>query len=311
MKEIGKLILITIFAAIALVALVGCDHEYREIPPGYIGKVLTPTGWDTKIIEAGQVNLGQPDAEGRYNVLVLVEATSTTVKEQFMGKENSPDKEDHRILSKTGTPLAVDLYVRMMLPDEEDPARNNIFVLVTPKQIGNDIRVKVITLEDIYNRFAQMDVRGNVRGIFASYEDYKRVYESYNEINTKIAAMVLETFKLNSVPLKLQNAQLSNVKPDEQLWAAENRKAAATAEAQAIGTIGQAMKANPEYGEYLKWQGLRNIAEVGSRSGTNTLIITNGSSGNDSTWAAAEYLRQQLQTKQPETTKSPEEKPVE
>lgn len=286
-----------VFGALALVALLGltgCGSYYREIPAGYVGKMLTPTGWDQKTLEAGQVDLGKTDNAGRYTVLVLVEATSTTVKEQFLGSEVNPDKEDHRILTKDGAPLTVDLYVRVMLPDSEKD-RNALFVQITPKKFEADPRVKVITLGDVYERFARMDIRGKVRGIFAGYAHYRDVYVNYDEINKKISAMVLETFKENGVPLRLQNAQLSNVKPDQRLWDAENKKAAAAAEASAINTIGEAMRKNPDYGQFLKWQSLQKIAETGSTKGTNTIIIADGGSDANA-WAAAEYLRQQLST---------------
>ncbi|GEM_PF-1781801 len=293
-KILGFLVL-----ALLVLPMLACGNYYIEIPAGYVGRILTPTGWDDNILEAGQVDLGQKDNAGRYSTLVLLEVTTTTVKEQFLDNATTVDREDHRVLTKGGTPLAVDMYVRLMQPDDRK-IRNNIFVQVTPKPYANDPRVKVITLEDVYDRFARMDVRGQIRSIFAEYDDYQDVYKSYGEVNTKIADKVLKTFEANSVPLRLQNAQLSNVKPDAVIWNADNQKAAATSAASAIKDIGAAMSANPGYGEYLKWTTLQKIAESGGDQGrgTNTIIITDEGSSDQTPWAAAEYVRQQLQPKQ-------------
>lgn len=278
--------------AILALVITGCGQEYKEIPAGHVGRVLTATGWQEQVREAGMVDLRDTDMQGRYSVLVLLEATSTTVKEQFLAK--GTDSEDHRVLTKNGTPLTVDLYTRALLPENES-VRNAIFVQVTPEDTG-DSRIKRITIERIYDRFARMDVRGKVRGIFAQYEDYEAVYANYDEINAKIATAVLETFKQNGVPLKLQNAQLSNVKPDETIWAAQNIKVAADAQVVAIDKVGAAYRRNPEYGIAKKWESLIQIVEKGGQNGTNTVIITDGRSGGEE-WASAEYLRQRLQPK--------------
>lgn len=291
MQRILKMIaLVTVISAIS-----ACTN-FKEIPAGYIGRVLTPTGWQNKMLEAGQVDLGEKNANGSFNTLVLLEATSTTVKEQFMAAsaEGNVDKQDHRILTKNGTPLAVDVYIRAMIPDGETE-RNNIFVLVTPRSSQNDSLVKWIMVQDVYARFAMMDVRSKVRVIFASYKDYQDVYAHYEEIDTKISTMVSQTFEKNGVPLKLQNASLSNVKPDESVWAAQNQNAGAQAKVDTINAIGAALRNNPEYESFMKWESLMRIAEVGSKSGTNTVIITDGNTGNQAdSFAAAEYLRGRL-----------------
>src|SRR5215469_17593135 len=132
-------------ALIAVVAVSLSACNVKEIPAGYVGRVLTPTGWEDKIYEAGQVDLGTKHFIGTYNTLVLLEASSTTVKEQFMSAAMSPDRQDHRVLTKNGTPLAVDVYVRAMAPDDPKQ-RNNIFALVTPAISANDPDVSVITI---------------------------------------------------------------------------------------------------------------------------------------------------------------------
>jgi len=67
--------------------------------------------------------------------------------------------------------------------------------------------------------------------------------------------------------------QLSNVKQDPAVFKAQNDLAAAAAQADAIAKIGEAIRRNPEYREYMKWQFLKEIAATGTQKGTSTLIV--------------------------------------
>jgi regulator of protease activity HflC (stomatin/prohibitin superfamily) len=255
-----------------------------------MGKVLTPTGWEQASRSAGQVDLREPDSNGNFSVLVLLEATSTTVKEQFLEANADPSKQDHtdhRVTTKDGAPLSVDVYIRAMLPDDE-PTRDRIFTLVTPAVDQQDPRVRHITIQNIYERFAQMKIRNNIRMIFAGYPTYKEVAANYGRINDQVSNMVIHTFAEDHVPLKLQDVQLSNVKQDASVFKAQNDLAAAEAQADAIAKIGEAIRKNPEYREYMKWQSLKEIAATGTQKGTNTLIVVDGSTN---TWAQAAVAR--------------------
>ena len=272
--------------------LCGCrGPAVRSIPAGHVGKVLTPTGWERETRSAGQVDLRQADSSGAFNVLVLLEATSTTVKEQFLEANADParqDHTDHRVTTQDGAPLSVDVYIRVMLPDDET-TRDRIFTLVTPVPDPQDERIRQITIQNIYERFAQMKIRNNIRMIFAEYATYKQVAASYGGINNQISSMVTRTFQEDHVPLKLQDVQLSNVKQDPAVFRAQNDLAAAEAQADAIARIGEAIRRNPEYREYMKWQSLKEIAATGTQKGTNTLIVVDGTAS--ASWAQSAYAR--------------------
>ena len=281
-----------IYLLSSAILLCGCTGPaVRSIPAGYMGKVLTPTGWEQTTRTAGQVDLRAPDSIGNFSVLVLLEATSTTVKEQFLEANASAAKQDntdHRVTTKDGAPLSVDVYIRAMLPDDE-PTRDRIFTLVTPIADPQDERVRRITIQNIYERFAQMKIRNNIRMIFSGYSTYKEVAAAYGTLNDRIANMVVRTFNEDHVPLKLQDVQLSNVKQDPAVFKAQNDLAAAEAQADAIAKIGEAIRKNPEYREYMKWQSLKEIAATGTQKGTNTLIVVDGAAG--APWAQATYAR--------------------
>jgi len=280
------------FALLPVLLLCGCTGPaVRSIPAGYMGKVLTPTGWEQSTHTAGQVDLRSPDSNGNFSVLVLLEATSTTVKEQFLeanADSAKQDNTDHRVTTKDGAPLSVDVYIRAMLPDDES-TRDRIFTLVTPIADPQDERIRRVSIQNIYERFAQMKIRNNIRMIFAGYPSYKDVASNYGRINDQISAMVIRTFNEDHVPLKLQDVQLSNVKQDPAVFKAQNDLAAAEAQADAIAKIGDAIRKNPEYREYMKWQSLKEIAATGTQKGTNTLIVVDGETGGP--WAQAAYAR--------------------
>ena len=248
--------ILAIYSLLLLTACTGqmnnVNNEVRNIPAGYIGRVLTPTGWEDKIYEAGQVDLGNVGAQGQGSVLILLEASSIAVKEQFLPAESSTDKVDHRVMTKKKIPLEVDCYVRLAVPDKKED-RNNIFALVTAKAVAGDPRVRTISLEDVYTQFAKMDVRGKMREIFAEYEDDTAILNAMKELNQKMSAEAISVFSANGVPLRMQNCQLSNMKVDDVIWQAEVKRAAATIEADRIRTIGKAISENPGYIQYTKW----------------------------------------------------------
>jgi hypothetical protein len=245
-------VLATIAAALMIM---GCE-EYREIPAGYIGKVLTPTGWEKGIREAGQVDIQAPFGNGTYNTLVLLEATSVAIKEHF-GKADANQEDDRVIIGKT--PSTVDFYVRCMVGTDLD-IRNAIFAQITPRALKENERVSVITVEMIYAQFAKMDVRSGVRRVLSKYPDIYYVQSHLDSVNDAGATMVISAFKASGVPLLMQNSQFSNIKMDETVWAAENQKQAALAQVEAITKIGQALRANPEYMLFKKYDTYKEIA---------------------------------------------------
>jgi hypothetical protein len=255
----------------AAMGFAGCGHV-EDIPPGYIGRVLSPSGWDGGIREAGQAEIGATSTDGSCNRLVTCEATSYTVKEEFAKSSDPKKSEDHRIITKSRVPLAVDIYIQVMLPDDKK-MRDSIFAQVTPVPLPGKDRVSTITLQAVYDQFAQMTIRGKAREIFAKYRDYDEVMGNYNRINKEVAAMIISTFERNKVPLKLIGGQLSNVKVDESLWAAENRKASADAEVVAIEKVGRAIRANPGYLEYKKWETVKDL------TGKDVTVIINDGGG--------------------------------
>jgi len=264
-----------LLVVVALGLLIGCSPRIREIPAGYIGKVLTPTGWEDKIREAGQIDLGQENGNGTYNVLVLLEATSTTMKEHFGVAGSDPtagDNEDHRIIISQ-VPVTVDIYTRGAIPDAKDQ-RDAIFAQITPDGT-NDQYVKMITINKIYTQFAKMDIRGGTRAVFSRYKSFEWTTAHLDSVNNDLSAMVVATFRQNKVPLIPMNVQVSNIKQDETVWDAENKKQAAIAQVSVIDSIGRILERRPEYMQFMKYETYKTIAE---KNPNITFLITDGSS---------------------------------
>lgn len=266
-----KFSLLAAFLAATLLILVGCgpQPEVYNVPSGYVAKVLTPTGWQNGIQEAGQIDLGAPDMQGRGNQLVFLEASAARMKESFAapGGDNT---EDHRVLTRDKTPIAVDFYVQVAVPSDK-ATRDSIFAQITPTVAEDNNRVGYIYLHDVYEQFASPIIRGKTREIFSKYGSYTAVMDNYSKVNDEIALMVAQTFKQTQVPLKLVAAQLSNVKADSTIWEAENKRAAAVAEVSTIEAIGKAIRENPGYLQKYKWDVLREAAGKGT-----TIIVSDG-----------------------------------
>lgn len=288
------------------------------IPAGFVGKILTPTGWQEAWLEAGQVDLGIKNADQTFNQMVLLEVTSTTIMEAFNPAKpvsEGGDNEDHRVLTKDGVPVSVDVYVRLIVPPDKK-TWTNILAQVTPKHYSGDpnkgiagdpSEVQRVYVNDIYEKFARPEVRGAIRTLFASYDNYEAVYTDFQNIPEKLGDMLEGIFEDAGVPLTMMQVSLSNVKPDEALWAAKNQQAAANAQVEAIKAVGQAIRDNPGYVEYMKWEYLLKIAQ----SGQNVTIVVGdgGSTSTSEDFAAAQWLLQQLEKDTSYGSYTPEQSP--
>lgn len=249
--------ILTVALVFAAMLFVGCSNVIKDIPAGYVGKKLMPTGWDKTILEAGQVDLGDQNSNGTYTKLVLLEATSISIKESFAPQ----GEEDHRIIIGK-TPVAVDVYIRLMIPTDIQ-RRNAIFSQITPKRL--DDYVSSISIGQIYNQFAKVDIRSGVRAILQKQDSVDYILKHMDKFSTDLGAMAIKRFQDNGVPLDVQNVQLSNVKVDQTVWAAENQKAAALSQVEAINKIGEALRKNPEYIAFRKYDTYEKIKDkIGS-----------------------------------------------
>jgi len=254
-----------IFAAAMTVALMmtSCSHDVHNIPSGYVGKVLTSTGWKEGIMEAGQVDLGDANNDGTYNSLVLLEATTITVKEQFMIQ--GADGQDHRMKTRNGMPVAADIYIQIEVPTDQKK-RDAIFALITAKQYPNDPKVSVIEIKDLYDRFATQLIRGGARTIVASYENTDSIMRNYSKMSAEIALMANKVVNDSKAPFGIIGVQISNVQEDPTIITSKNKMLQADNEAESIRKIGEAIAKHPQYLESRRLDVLEKIGANGKSS---------------------------------------------
>ncbi len=246
--------------------MTSCTQQMKNIPAGYVGKILTPTGWEAGIHEAGQVDIGAENSTGS-NQLVLLEVAAVNVKEQFM-KDDPADHQDHRVKTKDGNPLAVDVYTMVSVPTDQK-SRDALFATVTP-QGTEDHRVSVISAELIYNKYAKAPNRGAIRAIFPTYNNEADVNLNLNRINGDIGLNILKIIKDSGVPLNIMNAQISNVVPDPEVVQSKNDLMRASNQVQSINMVGEAMRKNPDY---LKARKYEVIEKIGLNSKSDLVLI--------------------------------------
>jgi regulator of protease activity HflC (stomatin/prohibitin superfamily) len=252
----------------AILLLASCQNVVKNIPSGYVGKTLTPTGFSDLILESGQVDLGDTKSDGTFSSLVLLEVTTTTIKETFISNGTIAGEEgDRRCRTKDGAPVAVDVFVQVAVPQDKK-LRDGIFSMISPRQ-SSDARVSVISVNDVYNQFAKMTIRGNVRSIFAKYANVDSVYAHYSAVNAEISLMIIKVIKDSKAPFEILNAQLSSVLEDPTILESKNKLVAAQNEVAAAELLGNAIRKNPNYMEMVR---LQTIEKVGTNS-KSTLII--------------------------------------
>src|SRR5882672_505861 len=171
------------------VVLTGCAQmnscsSYKDVPPNSIAMMLTPTGYASTIYPPGQVNIGTTDSNsGQGNKLVLIQRSGVEVKEGFLGADGNADHEDHRCLIGTGgQPMSLDVRLILALPDyETDQGKKDVarlFLLGNPVPTNQD-RVLILTAQSVYADQAQLQVRGRIRQICASYKDFDDAYAAF------------------------------------------------------------------------------------------------------------------------------------
>jgi hypothetical protein len=263
MKKLNAIIMVL---AIVMV-ITSCNNTNKDVPSGYVAKKLTPSGVDDKIYEAGQVDIGTVDNDGEATSLVILEATTVTIKEQFM-KADTSDGQDHRVKTRDNTPLYVDMYIQVSIPTD-DKTRNSIFATVTPTAT-TDPRIYKITAQNIYDKYAKMIIRGNVRTIFSKYENNDSVMDNFAVINASISKMIIEVVKQSKAPFEVMSAQLSNVQEDPVILASKTKLIAADNEVAAIKKVGEAIRLNPYY---LEARRLDVLESIGEQSKSNLIVM--------------------------------------
>jgi len=221
--------------AVALATVIGGPTfaaELRAIPPNMIGLILTPTGFDGRIYEPGQIDIGATSWFAGYgNKLVLIQRSGFQIKEQFIQNDpgNLNDHEDHRcIVGPKREPMSLDVRLLFALPDYRKPEGKEAILRMgllgnphegDPRLYGGD-RVLVLDASTVYFQQVQQQVRGKIRDVCIHYDGVEAVFKAIEQDGTgkgftdDIRSNVGTVLAENHSPLFLVGAVASNVKPD-------------------------------------------------------------------------------------------------
>ena len=269
--------------------------EPRAIPPDMIGMILTPTGFDGKIYESGQVDIGNIGWFADWgNKLVLLQRGGFAIKEQFVQNDpnNSKDHEDHRcIVGPKREPMSLDVRLLFAMPDHTKPAGKEAIlrmgvlgkpVRAKPEEYGGN-RVLVLNAASVYFQQVQQQVRGKIRDICLSYASVDAVFNAVAKNGTpegftdKMKMVVGTVLAENNSPLFLVTAIASNVKPDSSVINAIASGQAADKLTDAMQKIDTFIKADPtgQRAYIYKLMMLQAMtAKAGEKGGSNTFFMT-------------------------------------
>lgn len=276
----SRLFLMPIIAAAAL-SLAGCN-EYYSVPSNAIGMVLTPTGYDGKVLTPGQVNLGDKDSAGEGNTLVLVERNGVQEKESFAGAAANDDHEDHRCLTADGAPVTIDVRLLLALPDYATPQGakdlQRLLLLGRPEPMKGQARTMWITASSVYHDQAQQQARGKIRQACASYASFNALNTAFADgtLTAKVKAAVASSLTEANVPERVLDATVSNLKPDPSVIEAIAAQQAAEKRIEAIKTVTDFLDKDTSGGrrEVYRLQVWQEIVAKGNANGHNTIFMT-------------------------------------
>lgn len=191
-------------AALALAAtlMTGCG-ERVEVPPGFVGKVMTKDGYQEGLIQTSKLRL--PACINYCDRMVIMDNTDKSYVEPmeiFIPADKLNIKVDLRAT------LAVD-------PTRAEPLFNKL-----PQVTQGDYQ-SVISGESIYNTYGRQVLQAEVRAYLTKYS-ISEIASNNEKINADIQSLLSDVMGKRT-PFKVQYAGLTNIKyPDIITQAQEN-----------------------------------------------------------------------------------------
>jgi len=189
--------------AISALTTTACVGPQVEVPPAYVGKITTDSGFQEGIIPPSRFRL-----EGMCMIcdgLVLVEASDVAQKEQM--KIYMPKDELN---------LTVDVRGVFTISSEESNAEK-IFDRVTAQPSNMGDRVSVIPMTRVYETYGQAVLREAVRTTLTKYT-IAQVMENRESIGTELTQIVRK--KLSATPITTKQFGLADIQPPAVIVAA-------------------------------------------------------------------------------------------
>lgn len=191
-------------AALALAAtlMVGCG-ERVEVPPGFVGKIMTKDGYQEGLISTSKLRLAP--CLNYCDRMVIMDNTDKSYVEP-MEIFIPTDKLNIRVDLRAT--LAVD-------PTRAEPLFNKL------PQVTQGDQLSMISGESIYNTYGRQVLQAEVRAYLTRYS-IAEISSNNEKINADIQALLLKVMG-ERTPFRVQYAGLTNIKyPDIITQAQEN-----------------------------------------------------------------------------------------
>jgi hypothetical protein len=176
-----KTLSIAVLLVIAVLLITGCTSE---VPPGTIGRVSTPDGWQDEILKPGRHTCyGRDDM---YLVDITNKAFSEKMKILVGGKVN----------------LTVDFMVRVHANAENTEMMKKAFETITADEKHQ------ITNDQMYNTFLRMKALAIPRMVFEVQPDVQTAVANSPALANEIRKEITEIAK--STPMVVDDAEITN-----------------------------------------------------------------------------------------------------
>ena len=177
--------------ALAATLMVGCG-ERVEVPPGFVGKIMTKDGYQEGLIPTSKIRL--PKCWSYCDRMVIMDNTDKSYVEPmeiFIPADKLNIKVDLRAT------LAVD-------PQRAEPLFNKL------PQVTQGDQLSVIAGESIYNTYGKQVLQAEVRSYLTKYS-ISEIASNGEKINADIQVLLSKVMG-ERTPFKVQYAGLTNIK---------------------------------------------------------------------------------------------------
>lgn len=181
---------------IVMFGLVGCGARV-EVPPGHVGKVLSPSGLQQGLKTPSSFRLPAVMAWDANYYLILVETSDQAKEEQmtvFMPKDNLN--------------LQFDLRMTLSIPSDDEKRIESIFSRLSPDRAEGVS--KTIDFDQVFRTYAQPIIREKAREVLANYT-IAQVLTSRDAVSTELEKKIRE--ELANAPITILNMGLADIQP--------------------------------------------------------------------------------------------------
>lgn len=194
------------FSAMALAAtlMVGCG-ERVEVPPGFVGKIMTKDGYQEGLIPTSKLRL--PVCVNYCDRMVLLDNTDKSYVEPME-------------VFIPGDKLNIKVDLRATL--SVDPQKADALFNKLPQQTQND-QLSVITADSIYNTYGRQILQAEVRALLTKYT-ISEISSNNERINSEIQVLLADVMGKRT-PFVVRYAGLTNIQYPAIITAAQENSA--------------------------------------------------------------------------------------